>query len=124
MYLYRCELVRVIDGDTVVLDIDLGLHIWQRGVKIRLAGINAPEVRGDERAFGLASAEALKEKLSNLSKTERLLVKTQKNSRGEDSVGKYGRYLGVLLIEFDDAAKLFDVNKWMVSEGYAKWSDY
>ena len=43
-HIRRCAVVRVIDGDTVVLDVDLGFHIWARGLKFRLARLNAPEM--------------------------------------------------------------------------------
>ena len=45
MYEYRCKIVKVIDGDTVDVDIDLGFGIWMRGERVRLLGIDTPESR-------------------------------------------------------------------------------
>jgi micrococcal nuclease len=48
LFTYTAELVRVVDGDTVILDIDLGFHTWRRGERYRLARINAPELKTPE----------------------------------------------------------------------------
>lgn len=47
--------MRVIDGDTVVLDIDLGFDTWLRNQTIRLYGLNTPEITGEEKPEGLKS---------------------------------------------------------------------
>ena len=60
MYEYGCELQRVIDGDTVEVDIDLGFGFWLRGEIVRLNGIDAPESRTRdkvEKFFGLLAKE-------------------------------------------------------------------
>jgi len=67
LYIYRAHLVRVVDGDTVVLDLDLGCDVWLRMQHCRLLGINAPELRGDSRQLGLASKEHLEELLAGRS---------------------------------------------------------
>lgn len=46
-YLYRAVVVRVVDGDTINVDIDLGFYVWIKKQRIRLFGIDTPEVRGD-----------------------------------------------------------------------------
>lgn len=48
LYHYRAVVVSVYDGDSCLMDIDLGLAIWQKNEKIRLARINNPELRGDD----------------------------------------------------------------------------
>ena len=45
MYEYRCKVVKVIDGDTVDVDIDLGFGIWQMDERVRIMGIDTPESR-------------------------------------------------------------------------------
>jgi micrococcal nuclease len=52
LYHYKAKIIEVYDGDTCTIDIDLGLNIWNKGEKIRLNRINAPELRGDEKAKG------------------------------------------------------------------------
>lgn len=57
LYHYKAKIVEVYDGDTCTIDIDLGLHTWIKGEKIRLTRINAPELRGTERTKGLKSRD-------------------------------------------------------------------
>ena len=56
MYEYRCKIVRVVDGDTVDVDIDLGFGVWMHKERIRLHGIDTPESRTrdlEEKKYGL-----------------------------------------------------------------------
>ena len=87
-FTYRAIVVRVIDGDTVVLDIDLGFGVWLHKQSIRLLGVNAPEIRGEEREEGLK----WKAKLESLIPvgTEIILESFR------DKSDKYGRWLGNL----------------------------
>ena len=58
MWTYRCKVLRVVDGDTVDVDIDLGFGIWQKNERVRIMGIDTPESRTRnkiEKKFGLAS---------------------------------------------------------------------
>ena len=87
-YVYRAVVVRVVDGDTVDADIDLGFSTYTRQ-RLRLAGINAPEVRGGERVEGEAAKQWLIDRLRNVDWV--VTVETQK-----DRQGKYGRYLATL----------------------------
>ncbi len=86
MYHYKAVLVRVIDGDTIDVDIDLGFDVWLKKQRIRLAGIDSPECRTRnkfEKALGLAAKERLIELCS---------AEMQIESLGK---GKYGRILGI-----------------------------
>ena len=79
MFEYKCKLVRVIDGDTVDIDIDLGFGVWLRKQRIRMYGIDTPESRTrdlEEKKYGLAAKEFLQkwtgagEDLGELNKKE------------------------------------------------------
>jgi len=86
VYHYKAKLVRVIDGDTIDVDIDLGFDVWLKKQRIRLAGIDAPESRTRnklEKALGLAAKERL---------TELCSAEMQVESLGK---GKFGRILGI-----------------------------
>lgn len=92
MYEYRTKLLKVVDGDTVDVDIDLGFGVWLRDERVRIMGIDTPESRTSdkvEKVFGLAAKNRLKELLG---KTP--VLKTQVNKDGEDMKGKFGRILG------------------------------
>ena len=56
MYEYRCKVVKIVDGDTVDVDIDLGFGVWLKKERIRMFGIDTPESRTrdlDEKKYGL-----------------------------------------------------------------------
>lgn len=94
MYEYRCKVLRIVDGDTVDVDIDLGFGIWMHRERIRVMGIDTPESRTrdlTEKAFGLAAKEFVKS-LMPIGSTQ--IIKTQK-----DKTGKFGRVLGDFIIE-------------------------
>ena len=104
MYTYNCKLLRVIDGDTVTAQIDLGFDVWVTKT-IRLTGINAPESRTRdkiEKERGLAAKARLIEMLEGM--------KFKVQSFG---VGKFGRCLGVLFV--DDV----NLNELLITEGHA-----
>jgi len=106
MYYYKIELLRVVDGDTIDVRIDLGFNVWNKS-RIRLVGINAPESRTrdkEEKKRGLAAKDWLIKKLE--SAKDDLEMKSY-------GVGKYGRVLGEIYI------KEVNVNELMVKEGHA-----
>ena len=105
MYEYRALVRKVYDGDTITVDIDLGFDMLLRNQKIRLLGINTPEVRGKERPEGLKSRDALRDKIGS----KWVIIKTKK-----DKKGKYGRWLGTIFIEDEN------VNEWLIKEGLAE----
>ncbi len=113
LYHYRGRVTSVYDGDTVTVDLDLGLKTWVSGEKLRLYRINAPEIRGEERPAGLVSRDFLRALVQGKS----VLVETI-----ADKKGKYGRYLAELWIERDDSWQ--NVNDLLVQAGHAEYRDY
>ena len=80
MWTYRCKVIKVVDGDTVDVDIDLGFGIWQKNERVRIMGIDTPESRTRdkvEKKFGLASKEHLKSLLGKES-----VLQTTINKKG------------------------------------------
>lgn len=82
MYTYKASVVRVVDGDTIYVDVDLGFYLRQM-MKLRLKGIDTPEIRGTERPEGLKAKQFVEE---TLAQCPAVVVKT-------DKIGKYGRYV-------------------------------
>jgi micrococcal nuclease len=92
MYEYRAKVNKVVDGDTVDVDIELGFDIVLTGQRVRIMGIDTPESRTSdkvEKVFGLAAKNRLKELLG-----ETAILKTQIEKDGDDAKGKFGRILG------------------------------
>lgn len=88
MYEYRCEIDRVIDGDTVDIHIDLGFGVWLKNERVRLVGIDAPESRTSdvvEKVFGLLAKQRVEELLP---------VGSTHILHSKDFKGKFGRILG------------------------------
>ena len=119
--LFRSEVkvLKIVDGDTVDVDIDLGFGITLRDERVRIMGIDTPESRTSnkvEKVFGLASKDRLKELLGK----DAILITTE-NKHGEDMKGKFGRVLGdfkvgdkrvtEILIEEGHAVKYHGQNK-------------
>ena len=111
MYEYRVkQVLKIVDGDTIDVDIDLGFDISFTS-RVRLAGIDTPESRTTdkkEKALGLEVKQRLKDLLS---KSSSVVIKTEK----PDSTEKYGRVLGWLFV--DGAEK--SVNEALIADGYA-----
>ena len=104
MWTYRCKLRRVVDGDTVDVDIDLGFGIWQMNERVRIMGIDTPESRTRdkrEKKFGLAAKAKLKSILG-----KETVLKTTINKKGVDMKGKFGRVLGDFLQNDKSVAKI------------------
>lgn len=113
LYHYRAIVVNVYDGDTVNVNIDLGLSTWINNEKLRLARINAPEIRGEERTKGIKSRDFLRELLLN----KKVVIQTIK-----DRKEKFGRYLAEIWIEKN--GKFINVNDLMVEMKFAKFKKY
>ncbi len=110
MYTYKAKLDRVVDGDTIDVNIDLGFDISVHK-RVRLAGINAPESR----------TRNLEEKKKGLAAKARLIELLDKGSLVVESkeLGKYGRVIGTLHIYPDNLNLPINVNEALVSEGHA-----
>ena len=109
MYQYKIKKInRIIDGDTIDLDIDLGFWVTV-SYRVRLKGIDAAETRTKDLK---EKAEGVKARLwleKELSRSNEWIIETHK----ED---KYGRILGTLYLDGDPVT----VNERMLNEGIAK----
>ena len=118
LYIYKAYVTDVYDGDTITCIIDCGFNIGLQRTKIRLYGINTPELRGDDRTIGLFVRDELRKKILN----KHVLLKTIK-----DKKGKYGRYLGKIYVEIEDNEQETDdenteylcINDWLLKMNYA-----
>lgn len=110
IYTYRARVLTVYDADTVRVDVDLGLSTWRHNEPLRLAGINAPELRGPEATAGRTARTFLLQLLGELPAP--VLLHTLRDSRG-----KYGRYLGVLFAR--DFATVNQLPAWTHSVNVA-----
>tara|TARA_R110000823_G_scaffold5651_7_gene22334 strand:+ start:110 stop:535 length:426 start_codon:yes stop_codon:yes gene_type:complete len=111
MYDYKVKILRVVDGDTVDVDIDLGFGVWLKKERVRIMGIDTPESRTRdevEKKFGLAAKKRLKELLGKTG-----TLHTQISRSGEDKKGKFGRILG----DFEVGDRM--VTEIMMEEGQA-----
>ena len=119
MYEYRCKVLKIVDGDTVDVDIDLGFGIVLKSERVRIMGIDTPESRTKdkvEKQFGLAAKKMLKEMLDNKSGP---ILKTQINKKGEDMKGKFGRILGDFTVYHAPTDSWRMVTDILVEEGHA-----
>jgi len=114
LYHYRAIVKSVYDGDTCTVDIDLGLGAWIHGEKLRLHRINAPELRGAERAEGLRSRDFLRSQIDG----KEILIQTIKDKRG-----KYGRYIADIWLE-SEGENWINVNDLLVENGFAIYQEY
>ncbi len=113
MYDYNCTIDRVVDGDTVDVDIDLGFGIVMKSQRVRIIGIDTPESRTRdliEKQFGLASKKRAEELLPV---GEKFVLLTQLDRKGDVATGKFGRILGDFQIGDTTFAKI------MLEEGQA-----
>ena len=106
LYTYKAEVTGVYDGDSVTIDIDLGLGTWRRGEKLRLYGVDTPEVRGESREAGLIARDFLRALVLG----KPVIIRTHK-----DQEGKYGRLLAEIFL-----ADGTNVNELLVERGLAR----
>ena len=112
MYEYRCKVVKIIDGDTVDVDIDLGFGVWMHKERVRLFGIDTPESRTrdlEEKKYGLAAKKFLTNMLDD---DGGIILKTHK-----DKTGKFGRILGELWRTTNYADQ--SINNYMIDKHHA-----
>ena len=109
-YCYNALITKVYDGDTVTALVDLGFKI-KTTIKVRLAGINAPEVRGKSRPEGLKTRDFLRDLILD----QEVIIQTQK-----DKKGKYGRYIGVIYLKDKNVNELLVEKKLAVKKEYQR----
>lgn len=114
---YKAKVLKIVDGDTVDVDVDLGFGIILTDERVRIMGIDTPESRTRdkvEKVFGLASKERLKELLDK----ECILV-TYDDKNGEDMKGKFGRVLGDFKAVRWEGHEPELVSEILIEEGHA-----
>jgi micrococcal nuclease len=104
---YNAHVLYVYDGDTITVDAELGFTIHKEE-KLRLARIDAPELRGDERPQGLESRDALRE-----------LIDGEDITFTDEGKGKYGRTIAEVFVQ-----DTINISDWLVRNGYAEYKDY
>ena len=125
MFEYQCKIVKVIDGDTTDVDIDLGFGVWLKKQRIRFYGVDTPESRTsdkEEKVYGMMAKEFVQHRLP--------LGSPQVLRTHKDGVGKYGRILGEfivkdttlnqLLIDTHNAVAYFGQSKDAIEEEHLK----
>ena len=111
MYTYHAEVLKVVDGDTVDVLIDVGFSTFRKE-RVRLYGINTPETRTKdlkEKARGLAAKDYLKKRIADYK--GKIIIKTEL-----DNKGKFGRILGVLYSPDSE----INLNEELLQEGHAE----
>ena len=103
-YVYKAKITEVYDGDTCTAKVDLGFSITFE-IKLRLANIDTPEIRGEERPEGLRVRDLVREMILG----KEVIIETFR-----DTTGKYGRYIADIYI--DD----LHLNNWLLESGNAK----
>ena len=111
---YDVVVIKVVDGDTVDVDIDLGFGVCLKDERVRIMGIDTPESRTSDRVEDLFG-EAAKARLKQLMKHGGKLITTEDKS-GEDMKGKFGRILGDFKVEYNGEMKR--VTEIMEAEGH------
>jgi len=104
MYNYKAHIKAVYDGDTVTAVVDLGFLHFQE-MKLRLFGIDTPEMRGEEREQGIIVRDIVR----GLILDKEVEIHTKK-----DKQGKYGRYLATIILDG------LNINDWLVENGHAE----
>ena len=118
MYEYKCTIVKVIDGDTVDVEIDLGFNVVLEKQRVRLYGIDTPESRTrdlEEKKYGLMAKDFVK-KYMPVHSIQTLATNVDKS--GEDERGKFGRILGTFFVE-DEENYTVSLNEMMISHHHA-----
>jgi micrococcal nuclease len=117
MYEYRCTIIKIVDGDTVDVDIDLGFDVILKNQRIRVHGIDTPESRTSdklEKVFGLAAKEKVK---SLIPVGTQQVLRTIKDRDDGDARGKFGRILGDFLVNYEGEDQL--LTDIMIDEHHA-----
>lgn len=111
MYEYKAIVTKVYDGDTITVDIELGFGVFLNKQSLRLAYIDTPEVRGEEKPEGIIARDRVRELILG----KEITIKTYK-----DAKGKYGRWIAEVF--YDN--KIMSLNEQLINEGLAEKVDY
>ena len=110
LYYYEGEIVRVVDGDTVIVNFDLGFGLWKKNLKLRFSGIDTPEKRTrnlKEKALGLKATARVKELCAN------------KIRFISHKLDKYGRALAIPYVINEDGTTGESICEILINEGHA-----
>ena len=107
-YLYKAEVLSNYDGDTITVKIDLGFTTYVKQ-QLRLARIDTPELRGEEKARGQVVRDYVRELIGG----KEVYVRTEK-----DKTGKYGRYIADVF--YDNAGEWINLNDHLLAIGFAE----
>ena len=115
LYIYKAYVTDVYDGDTITCIVDCGFNLGIQKTKIRLYGINTPELRGEDREIGIFVRDELRKKILH----KHIYLKTIK-----DKTGKYGRFLGKIYIKEEnkdnkESEDYLCINDWLLENNYA-----
>lgn len=108
-YYYRAFITKVYDGDSPTADIDLGFNVTLKNQKIRLYGINTPEVRGPQRDEGIFVRDCVRDLILN----EEVILESYL-----DKSGKYGRWLAMIWLGD------LNINEYLVDQELAEINFY
>ena len=108
LYHYKITVTKVVDGDTIYGDVDLGFNIGFKKMEFRLSGINTPETKGATREAGLTSKKFVEDAILN----KEVIIVTKK-----DGKEKYGRYLAEIF--FLVGAEWISLNKTLLDKSLA-----
>lgn len=113
MFTYNCKILRVIDGDTVDIQIDLGFDISIKE-RVRLLGVNTPEVFGAKaNEQGESASEFTKQWFA--SRTDGTYTYASKKYNARD---KYGRSLGVIMFKPTNSQLNESLNDILINQGW------
>ena len=114
LYRYRAVFKSNYDGDTITVDIDLGMNIWLHNRRVRLFGIDTPELRSSNEQERIQAIKARDFVSRRISINSIVTIETHK-----DETGKYGRLLGTVILKTGE-----NLNQLLVENGLAKSVNY
>jgi len=113
-YIYRAKINRIVDGDTIIVDIDLGFGVWLNKQRIRFMGVDTPESRTrdlTEKKFGLLAKKVVSDFCPI---GDYVMVETN-----IDKNDKFGRILGIIWVDPDNNHEHVNLNEYLIAERYA-----
>lgn len=108
LFHYKANVSKVVDGDTVYCDVDLGFNFGSKSMDFRFAGINCPEIKGPDRENGLKAKKFVEDRILN----KQVIIVTSK-----DRKEKYGRYLAK--VYYYDMGQWINLNDLLIHQGLA-----